>query len=140
MNLDKLFKDRKLRKIEPDLEKVKSSLETSEKKISEAKSLFDSEFFNQVILSAYTSMFHAARALLYGDGVQEKSHYAVYVYLESKYYDKLPMGLLNSFYNYQNSRKELLYGFDYEANKEDAEGAINDARKFLEEVKKIGTL
>jgi len=33
---------------------------------------------NFVILAAYTAMFHAARAVLYKDGIQEKSHYATY--------------------------------------------------------------
>ncbi|MCA9485403.1 MAG: HEPN domain-containing protein [Nanoarchaeota archaeon] len=140
MNLDKLFKDRKLRKIGVDIEKAKSSLMVSEKKIVEGENLFDSGFFDQTILSAYTSMFHSARALLYKDGIQEKSHYAVYVYLDEKYSGIFSKSLINSFYNYQSSRKEMLYGFDYESSEDEARDALVCAKEFLEEVKKVGKL
>lgn len=140
MDVERFFKERKLRRIEKDLGKSKASLLISEQKLGRAKELFQSDFFDQAVLTAYTSMFHSARALLYKDGVQEKSHYAVYAYLDSKYSRVLPKHLINSFLIHQNKRKEILYGFEYDISKDDAESSIVDAEDFLQEAKKIGKL
>ena len=137
MKVEELFKNRLLRRIIPNLEKTKNSLKIAECKIQEAKELFQSEFFNQVIISAYTCMFHSARALLYKEGIQEKSHFAVCEYLNEEYNHLIPRELLNSFKNYKNERHEALYGFDYEAKREDAESAIEDAELFLIKIKEI---
>jgi len=82
MNIKECFKKRILIKIAPDIEKSESSVKTAEMKLAEAKELFSSEFFNQVVITAYTSMFHIARALLYKDGIQEKGHFAVFTYFQ----------------------------------------------------------
>ena len=82
-------------------------------------------------------MFHAVRAILYKEGIQEKSHYATYVYINEKYSDKIPQHLINSFNILREDRHEILYGFDLNILKEDAENAILDSEEFLEEVKKI---
>jgi uncharacterized protein (UPF0332 family) len=137
MKTEDLFKERLLRKIKPSLEKASSSLKIAENKLNEAKKLFKSHFFNQTVISAYTCMFHAARAILYKEGIQEKSHYAVCFYLREKYSEKIPKNLLNSFDNYRKERHEALYGFDYEAEKEDAESAIEDSEELLNKIKEI---
>jgi uncharacterized protein (UPF0332 family) len=135
MNVKDCLKERLLRKIPQDLEKVNSSLETSKSKLDKAKKLLNSSFFNESVLSSYTSMFHAARALLYNDGFQEKSHYAVYVYLNEKYAGKLSPVLINFFYNYQKERHTILYGFSDEVSKEDAETAFFYADDFIIAIK-----
>jgi len=82
-------------------------------------------------------MFHTARALLYKDGIQEKSHLCVVIYLREKYSDKFPISLINSFDNFRIERHETLYGLEFTPTKEDAELAIEDAKKFINVVKKI---
>lgn len=131
MNVKECFEERLLLKIQPSREKSESSVKIAKQKLEESKNLFEKDFFNQAVISAYTCMFHAARALLYRDGIQEKSHYAVYVYINEKYSKMIPKNLINSFNNYRNERHEALYGFDYEAKKDDAESAISDAEEFL---------
>lgn len=137
MDVGDCFKERILKKIPISLDKVKSSIKIAELKLEESKKLFNSEFFNQAVLSSYTSMFHIARALLYSEGIQEKSHYAVYIYLREKYTDKIPNELINSFYNYQKERHNILYGFEEEILKEDAENSILDAEEFLNKILEI---
>ncbi|MEK6908864.1 MAG: HEPN domain-containing protein [Nanoarchaeota archaeon] len=132
-----LFEERKLRKVGADLGKSKQSVIISEKKLKEANELFKSGFYEQSILSAYTSMFHIARAFLYKDGIQEKSHYAVYVYLKEKHSNLISTGLLESFLNHQSERKEILYGFDYSADKDEAKLCIEDAEAFYEQIVEI---
>jgi len=137
MNIDECLKKRLLRKIEPSKEKSESSIRTSEIKLDESKRLFSLDFFNNSVISAYTSMFHAARALLYKDGIQEKSHYAIYIYLKEKYSNKIQLSLINSFFNYQNKRHYVLYGFEYSESKEGAKAIIFDAEEFLNKIKEI---
>jgi uncharacterized protein (UPF0332 family) len=137
MKTEDLFKERLLRKIIPSPEKIKSSLKIAENKLEESKKLFESMFFNQAVITAYTCMFHSARALLYNEGIQEKSHFALCVYLKENYPDKISKNLLNSFDNYRKERHEALYGFDYEAGKEDAESAIEDSEELLNKLKEI---
>src|SRR3989344_5380900 len=79
------FKFRLLRKISPDKDKVKRSLEVAEIKLKEVPEAIKLGFHSYGILDAYMCMFHAARALLYNDGIQEKSHYAIYIYLKERY-------------------------------------------------------
>ena len=137
MDIHECFEKRLLRKISVDLEKSKKSLETAKTKLKEAKRLFESDFFNDSLTKAYTSMFHASRALLYKDGVQEKSHYAVYIYIKEKYSGKISLNLINSFNFLRDERHEVFYGFDEEITKNQAEKAILDAKEFLAEVEKF---
>jgi len=137
MNVNECIRERLLRRISIDKEKVRSSIKTAEQKIFEAKELFAKEFFNQAVVNAYTAMFHSARAILYKDGIQEKSHYAVFVYLNEEYSKKLPKSILNSFDNYRKERHNILYGFEHKASKDDAESAILDAEEFLDLAKEI---
>ena len=60
MNINDCFEQRLLRKISPDIEKSKKSLQIAKTKLDEAKKLFDAGFFNNSLLSIYTSMFHAS--------------------------------------------------------------------------------
>lgn len=135
-NLKWFFEKRKLRKIPFDKEKVMKSLSIADVKLKEAKKLFSSDFFGNSLLSAYTSMFHSARALLYNDGVQEKSHYATYFYVKEKFSGKISKGIMVAFNAYRDVRHELLYGYSQIA-KEDSKSALLDAENFLKEVKKI---
>ena len=137
MDVNDCFKERLLIRIPPNREKVKSSIKIAESKLEEAKKLLDAGFLSNAILSAYTCMFHAARALLYGDGFQEKSHFAVFVYLNEKYSDKIPRSLINSFNNYRNERHDILYGFENYSGKEDAENAVITSEDFLFKIKEI---
>ncbi len=130
MNLNECFEKRLLKKINPDLEKSKNSLKIAESKLSEAKKLFEAGFFNNSIVSIYTSMFHASRCILYKDGIQDKSHYAIYIYLKEKYSKKITQSSLNSLNLLREERHEILYGVEENISSEEAE-------KFLEEVKKI---
>jgi len=137
MNVKECFDKKLLKKINPDKEKSEGSLKIAENKLGKAGDLLKGEFDDESLLSSYTSMFHAARSLLYKEGVQEKSHYAVYVYINEKYANKIPRSLIESFKVYQLERHNVLYGFDKGVSKEEAESAIEDAEEFLNKIKDI---
>ena len=140
MNVKQCFEIGILRKIAKDRLKTENSIKVSENKLVRAEELKEKEFNEESFLAAYTSMVHSARALLYLDGIQEKSHHAVYIYLNEKYAKILSQNLIESFKSYQLDRHKVLYGFGSSISKEEIESAIEDANKFLQEVKKVGKL
>lgn len=131
------FRERLLRKIRPDAEKTKRSLEIAEKRLADAQKVIGFPFFDPVVLCAYMCMFHAARAVLYRDGIQEKSHYAIFVYLKENYQSKIPLAVLNLLNTHRTQRHEAMYGLEFKPTKEDALVSITDAKMFLEAMKKV---
>ena len=133
-NLDDCFKFRLLRRINPDLDKTGRAVEISKERLNEAKNAIKLKIFQFAVLEAYMAMFHAARALLYKDGIQEKSHYAVFIYLKEKYSDKIPIHILNFLNIHRIERHEAMYGLEYKPNEQDALRALEDAESFVKEV------
>ena len=136
-NTEDCFKFRLLRKIKPDKDKSKKSLEIAESRLERAKEALKINIFDFVILESYMSMFHAARALLYKDGIQEKSHYAISIYLKEKYSSKIPLPVINFLEIHRTERHEAMYGLEYKPEKKDAGLALKDAEIFIKEIKKI---
>lgn len=135
--IEDLIRERKLRSIAKDKEKSDQSIKIAEAKLATARELAKAGFYEQAVLSSYTSMFHVARALLYRDGMQEKSHYAVYVYLKEKYSSDITLSLIESFLSHQNERKEILYGFGYDVTENEAISCIEDAEEFLGKITRL---
>lgn len=133
------FKLRLLRKIASDKEKTKKSLEIAEDNLKDAKVGLNHNLFKFAVMSSYMAMFHAARAVLYHDGIQEKNHFAVYIYLKEKYRGELSEAILNLLNIHRIERHEAIYGLEYVPEKEDAKTAIQDARVFINEIKRILT-
>ncbi len=135
-NVDECFKLRLLRKIQPDIKKSKRSLEIARARLKRAAEALHAAFFEFVVLEAYMAMFHAARALLYKDGVQEKSHYAISVYLKERYNSTVPTNIINLLNIHRIERHEAMYGLDYKPEKEDALTAVADAKLFVQEMER----
>ncbi|MBU2476723.1 HEPN domain-containing protein [Candidatus Micrarchaeota archaeon] len=74
MNLEDCFTSGSLKKIESDRKNSLKSLETAKLYIEKAEHTLDSKDFDLTIFCFYTSMFHASRALLFKDGIKERSH------------------------------------------------------------------
>ncbi len=138
--IEDCFRFRLLRAISPSIEKSKRSLELAKRSLSEMSFLFkrtEEMAYKFIITSAYMAMFHAARAVLYKDGIQEKSHYAIFVYLKEKYSKTIPSSTINLLNIHRIERHEAMYGLDYNPNKEDALGAQKDAKIFIKEIEKL---
>ena len=135
-NIEDCFKFRLLRRIEPDKEKTEKSLEISKQRLNEAERAIELKIFQYAILESYMSMFHAARALLYKEGVQEKSHFAIFIYLKEKYSGKIPLHILNFLNIHRIERHEAMYGLEYKPGEQDALVALDDAKTFVKEIEK----
>ena len=62
-------------------------------------------------ISLYNAFFHISRALLYKEGVKERSHYCIARYLEDFYVDKgkLDIRFLNAFETIMSIRHNIQY-------------------------------
>jgi len=136
-SVEDCFKFRLLRKINPDLEKSSKSFEIAKGRLKEAENANKLKIFQYVILESYMAMFHASRVLLYLDGIQEKSHYAIFIYLKEKYRDKIPLNVLNYLNIHRTERHEAMYGLEYKPDKDDAFRALEDAKIFVKEIERI---
>lgn len=140
MNIKECFEKRLLRKGRPDQLKSEKALEISKKNIARSERLLKHGFYSEAIIAAYTAMFQSARALLFKDGIFERSHYCVIEYLKEHYVKKhlLPSDYLYVIDLYRTQRHEVLYGLEeisYE--KAEVEDAIEKAKKFTKTVSKV---
>jgi uncharacterized protein (UPF0332 family) len=77
MKLEDCFQKGLLKRITPDMENSYRSIELSASNIEDADENLHIRRYRVVIVSSYTAMFHAARALLFKDGIKERSHECV---------------------------------------------------------------
>ena len=135
MKVEECFKEGLLRKVEPSADKVKRSLGASKGYIENAKDNLKMKNYGLVIFCAYTSMFHSARAILFRDGVKERSHICIVSYLQEKYPEI--KNLANMLDSYRKSRHTSLYSLDYLIDEKDAKEAIKDAEIFMKNIREI---
>jgi len=79
------FKEGLLKRTTPSKQYAIKSLENSLMYIQDAKENLTLNNTNLVIFCSYTAMFHAARALLFRDGIKERSHLCIVSYLKETY-------------------------------------------------------
>jgi len=103
--------------------------------LDDAEKSLSIETYRPVIIMSYTAMFHSARAILFHDGIRERSHECIPLYLRETYPSlKADANKLDS---YRKFRHDALYGLEFEAGKQDAIAAIAVARDFLSSVEKV---
>lgn len=122
----------------PDGKKlIGKELEAAKQDLIEAKDRQKNNRFKYSTITAYYSMFHSARALLYNEGYREKSHHFLSIALEALYVDtgKIIPKLARAFKNAMILREEADYHSEF--SEEGAQTAIESAEEFLEISKKI---
>ncbi len=138
MRADECFEKRLLRRVKPDPLKVMKALEMAEVKKERALELIESNFFEESIVASYTCMFQAGRALLFHDGVIEKSHACVVAYLRENHSSELGQDKIHWFDTYRLERHESFYGLERSNIDEgEARDAIEKSEKFLETVSRL---
>ena len=132
MKLHDCFKEGLLRKTKPSKQFATKSLETSLNYIQNAKDNFEMKNNNLVIFCSYTAMFHSARALLFKDGIKERSHLCIVSYIRETY-PKLRR-LSNQLDAYRRNRHNTLYALDFLISDNEAKQAIEDAEQFYKNI------
>lgn len=80
-------------------------------------------------------MFHAARALLFRDGIKERSHLCTISYLKETY-PRLKR-LANQLDTYRRNRHNIIYALDFLISDDEAHQAIVDAETLFEQIKNV---
>jgi uncharacterized protein (UPF0332 family) len=132
------FRQGLLRKVEPSSNKSRESIIEAREWLSESRKNMDAEAYKSAISSLYLAIFHSARAVLFRDGVREKSHYCVGVYLR-KYIEQ---GVLEEdwvliFDRMRSVRHTDQYSFQVHPSKEEVESGIDIAGKFVNRMEKL---
>lgn len=135
MKLNDCFKEGLLRKMKPSKQYAIKSLDTSLSYIQDAKDNLKMNNYNLVIFCSYTAMFHAARGVLFRDGVKERSHVCVVSYLRETYPNL--RRLSNQLDTYRRNRHNTLYALDVIISDDEAQQAIKDSELFYEQIKNI---
>jgi uncharacterized protein (UPF0332 family) len=109
------------------------SLELSRSNIEDAIENMSIHRYRVVAISSYSSMFHAARAILFRDGIKEHSHECIPVYIKEKYPELET--LANILDSYRRFRHDAIYGLDFAIDEKEAKAALDSAKEFLEKIK-----
>jgi len=121
-----------LREVTPSADKGRMSLGKARNVLDEAKTNLKSRAYDSCVHSSYLAMFHAARAILFRDGVREKSHFCVARYLE-RYVeegdlDRKWVDLLDRIRDIRHSGQ---YDLDYSSDIDEAASCLRTAADFI---------
>lgn len=116
---------------------VKKELKAAKDDLEEARDRFKKKKYKYATITAYYSMFHSARALLYEKGYREKSHYWLIVAMQSLYVEKelLDETVVSEFHDAMVLREDADYHGKF--SKAGAEVTIASAQTFLKNAKSI---
>jgi uncharacterized protein (UPF0332 family) len=133
MKMTECFQKGLLKRTLPDMENALRSLELSMSNIEDAAENMSIHRYRVVAISSYSSMFHSARAILFRDGIKERSHECIPVYLKEKY-PQLET-LANILDSYRRFRHNAIYGLDFAIDDKEAKAALDSAKEILEKIK-----
>ena len=136
-NFKRCLEKKNLVKVDIDSGLIKKELQAAESDLKDSQDVLKSGKAKWATISAYYSMFHAARALLYSKGYREKSHFCLRAALKNLFVDT---NLLeSSFLDDYDTAKDLRENADYKSDfsKEGARRLIAKAKGFLSKTKHI---
>lgn len=133
MKLTECFQNGLLKNVSPDMENAERSIKLSMENIDDAVENLSIHRYRVVAILSYTAMFHAARAILFRDGIKERSHECIPVYLKEKYPELET--LANILDSYRRFRHDAIYGLDFVMDEEDAQAALESSKEFVNKIK-----
>ena len=131
------LKSGKLRKFSVTKEKIKIEIKSAREDLKEAKDRFNKKKYKYATITAYYSLFHSARALLYSRGYRERSHYCLKIAIEKLFVKEKILD--TKFIDYFEEALGLREAADYQSlfSKDGAQRAVKEAREFFKEMKEI---
>ena len=128
-----------MKKIKPNLNYSKQSIKQAEHFLTESNELIDHNIKDMAFIALYNASFHAARALLFKDGIKERSHYCVNKYIEEKYQEKELITLRQAIIldSLREKRNVVQYSIEQPEITENLDEIYNEVEEFIERVKEI---
>ena len=118
-----------LRRADPSPDIAHTEIASAGRYLADARKCLQEKMPEMAVVAVYTAMFHSARAILFRDGIRERSHVCVVAYLAENY--PLLREHINALDMFRRSRHNMLYGVDVTAVEEDARQGIAAAEKFI---------
>jgi uncharacterized protein (UPF0332 family) len=120
-------------------ESVGKRLSKSEESLEAARVLLTAEKYEKCISSAYYAMFHTAKALILLEGKDAKTHSGLVSIFGEKFVTtgEIDQHIAKLFRKLKRLRQKADYTYDYNPPFEEAEQAVIDAEKFVEEIRKF---
>jgi uncharacterized protein (UPF0332 family) len=137
-NIEDCFERGLLRKVEPSRSKSEQSMLQAGEWLSEAEKNLEAEAYRSALSSAYMAVFHSARAVLFRDGVREKSHYCIGLYLQRYVEDStLEEDWPMLFDRIRSVRHADQYSFMALPTVEEVQAGIDLAERFIERMERL---
>lgn len=137
--VEECFKEGLLKKIRPNMQYAEQSIKQAEHFLDEAEELIERNIKDMAFIALYSACFHAARALLFRDGIKERSHYCVSKYIEEKYAEKELITIRHAVIldSLREKRNDIQYSLEPLEIEEDLNEVHNEVEAFLEKTKEI---
>lgn len=126
-----------LRKTAPSLSQAISSLEKAGQALDDAEANLNQGRYDATILLAYMSLLCASKAILFKDGVREKSHICISRYLEASHRHEIGPRTIRLLDSFREERHEVQYSASFRATERQAHEIVDFAVSFLERCEKI---
>jgi uncharacterized protein (UPF0332 family) len=136
--IDDCFELGLLRMVASSQTKSEQSLLQARDWLSEAQKNLASEAYRSALASAYLVVFHSARAVLFRNGVREKSHYCIGLYPQ-RYVEK---GALEEewpmlFDRLRSVRHADQYSFQAKPTVKEVQAGIDLAERFMDRMERL---
>ncbi|WP_214019479.1 HEPN domain-containing protein [Methanoculleus sp.] len=136
--IEDCFREKMLRRVAPSVEKANESLNLAASYLDEARQVAGLGARRISLTGAYMAWFHAARAVLFRDGIREKSHYCIELYLN--YYAQsgdLEEEWVLMFSRMRTQRHESQYSFGPAPTAAEVLAAVEHAGQFIERIRRL---
>lgn len=136
--MERCFEQGLLLKVEPSKRKSELSIKQAKEWLGEASKNLKSGTYRSAQLSIYLAFFHAARAVLFRDGVREKNHYCIGVYLEKYIHEGfLEEKWVMLFHRMRSIRHTEHYSLQVSPSPEEVESGLKSGEKFVRRIEKL---
>jgi len=136
MRLKDCFDKRLLLRMPKNKELVDKTFEMAVSDLSEAEASYSQESYVWATVQVYTSMLNLARAVLFNDGIREKSHICTVLYLR-RYRSKHYGDLIEKLDILRRERHLTLYDSREHITAEKVSERIQWAKEFLKKTKEL---
>lgn len=117
--LSDCFERKLLTGVNPSTGLAKKSLKQGALFLTDAEDLVKIGKQRMGTIALYNAFFHVARALLFKDGIKERSHFCIARYIEEKYVNTklLNRDFLNYLDTLRDARHETQYSLDFKESR-----------------------
>lgn len=139
INLQELLTNQLIAKIKPDKKQAESLLKTAKDNLKAAEDNFKIKHFDWALAISYNAMLSAGRALMFFKGYRafsEAHHLAIVKFCTALMISDSTQ-LVTMFNHYRTRRHNVIYGEVKSVGEDEAKQAIENAKKFVEKIKKL---